>query len=590
MICGVFIIKTFFVTLKKNQIPYKGFFIFFIAASLITSASVVIGQIFVGEMGQAAYQFDTGAIVNFLLIFTAIMGVRAVFSALSALFLRRFEGHTEYSFRVNFAKFFLRLPFAMLEKTNSGKNLSVFVNDLPHAVQLVSFGVFSLIADSTLLIVVLVYMLYVNWFYTLIFLATFPVLTLLQILISTPIEKTAVKVREAESGFNAVVNDSLQNTATVIAYALEEELESRYVGAYKKYYASSMRLARTESVLEVSGFILSGLPLWVLFVASGFAVVNETMLISEFIVYTGIGLMASGWLMELAFRLASINIWAAGAKRLNRLTTGNEEAIEETVGNRQSRHSNGNISVAFENVNFAYTDDAPDVLQAVSFEIPAGSKVAIVGSSGSGKSTILKLLLGLYQPTSGKISVLGNDTTAIDKYTLRDFFAYVPQDSFLFPVSIGENITGKNDVSPQEQARLEQSCQDAGILDFINSLPEKFDSILSESAENISGGQRQRIAMARAFYKDAPIILFDEATSALDPTTEAEILKTLGGAAKEKTVIMVAHRASAQAFCDTVITMEELRSSTEESVDGLCPPERRGVGQNPIEMEEGKII
>ena len=212
--------------------------------------------------------------------------------------------------------------------------------------------------------------------------------------------------------------------------------------------------------------------------------------------------------------------------------------------------------MAFENVNFAYADDAPDVLRAVSFEIPAGSKVAIAGSSGSGKSTILKLLLGLYEPTSGKIRVLGNDAAAIGKYTLRDSFAYVPQDSFLFPVSIGENITGKNDISHQEQARLEQSCRDAGILDFINGLPEKFDSILSESAENISGGQRQRIAMARAFYKDAPIILFDEATSALDPTTEAGILETLESAAKEKTVIMAAHRAAAKAFCDTVITLE----------------------------------
>ncbi|MCL2285839.1 MAG: ABC transporter ATP-binding protein/permease [Firmicutes bacterium] len=547
----MFIIKTFFVTLRKNRIPYIGFVIFFITASLIVSASVVIGQIFIGEMGQAAYRFDTRAIVNFLLIFTAVMGVRAIFSALSALFLRRFEARADYSFRVNFAKFFLRLPFSRLEKTNSGENLSVFVNDLPQAVQFVSSGVFNLAADFTLLLVVLVYMFYVNWLYTLIFLAAFPVLTVLQILISIPIEKASEKVQETQAKFNAVVNDSLQNTSTVIAYALEEELESRYVHAYKKYYTSSMRLARMESILVVTGFVLSGLPLVALFISSGLAVVNEAMLISEFLVYTGIGMMATGWLMEFAETLAQLGIWMAGAKRLNEFTTGDEEKM-----GRSKISPKGNIAVAFENVNFAYADEA--VLQAVSFEIPQGSKVAIMGSSGSGKSTIIKLLLGLYKPTSGKIQVLGNDTIAVGKYALRNSFAYVPQDSFLFPVSIGENIIGKNtdDISPQEQAMLEKSCCDAGILDFINSLPENFNSILSESAENISGGQRQRIAMARAFYKNAPIVLFDEATSALDPTTEAEILKTLADATKDKTVIMVAHRAAAKAFCDTVITME----------------------------------
>ena len=543
---------TFFRTLRKNKIPFVGFFLYFIVASLIVSASYVIGQIFVGEMGQAAYQLDTTAIINLMLILTGIMGIRAVFASISALLLKRFEGGAEYSFRVNFAKFFLRQPFAKLEKTNSGENLSAFTNDLPHAVSLVSFGVVELIEDFTLLIAVLVYMFYMNWLYTLIFVAAFPVLALVQVAISSPIQKAARSAREAESGFNAVVNDSLQNTATVIAYSLEEELETRYVSAYKRYFIATMRQIRLVCTLVVAGFMVSAFPLVFLFIASGFAVVSETKLISEFIVYTGIGMMAANWLMNLAQALGGIGVWVAGAKRLIEITTGDAE----NIGEIQSISVNGKPAVVFESVDFAYAEDAPDALKSVSFEIPQGAKVAIVGGSGSGKSTILKLLLGLYEPKNGKISVLGNDTAEIGKHALRDSFAYVPQDSFLFPVSISENITGKTDISPQEQAKLEKSCRDAGILDFINGLPDAFGSVLSESAENISGGQRQRIAMARAFYKDAPIILFDEATSALDPTTEAEILKTLEEATKEKTVIMVAHRAAAKAFCSTVITME----------------------------------
>lgn len=543
--------KTLLATLKKNQTPYAGFFVFYIAAALIISATVIGGQILIGEMGQAAYQFDTSAIINFLLILTGVVFVRAFFSALSALLSGRFSGNAEYSLRMSFVKFFVRQPFAKFEKTSSGENLSVFTNDIPQATQLVSTGVLQIVSDFMLLFVVLGYMFYMNWLYTLIFVASFPVLVLIQVIVSVPIQKVQKIATDARAGFNAVVNDSLQNTATVISYALEDELESRYVSQYRKFFDARMIYIRRFAVLVLAGFIISVLPLIYLFIAAGFAVVNETMPISEFIVYTGIGTLAVGWLAELAQSLGGLSIWKASAKRLAETTTGDDE----NLGNREKIIPSGKLAVSFENISFSYAGDCPNVLSGVSFEIRQGAKVAIAGGSGSGKSTILKILLGLYEPEEGKVTVLGSDAAKIGKSTLREAFAYVPQDSFLFPVSIVENITNEKQVTHQNKGKLEKACSDAGILEFINSLPDGFDSILSESAENVSGGQRQRLAMARAFYKDSPIILFDEATSSLDPTTEAEILKTLENATKDKTVIMVAHRAAARAFCDTVITL-----------------------------------
>ena len=193
-------------------------------------------------------------------------------------------------------------------------------------------------------------------------------------------------------------------------------------------------------------------------------------------------------------------------------------------------------------------------LDGVSFEIKRGSRVAFVGGSGSGKSTVLKLLLGLYAPQEGTLSVMGANTADISLESLRDVFAYVPQDSFLFPEPISGNITGQSEVS--DKAKLEKACRDAGILEFIESLPEGFDSTLSESAENVSGGQKQRIALARAFYRDAPIILFDEATSALDPATETAVLQSFNALADDKTIIMVAHRLKAIDFCDSIIVLD----------------------------------
>jgi len=549
---GVCAIKTFFATLRKNHIPFVGFFLFYIASSLIIPVTYIIAQTITGEMGQAAYAFDTVAIVRFLFLLTAVIGVRAVFSALDALLSGRFVGKVGYNFRVNFAKFFLRQPFAKFEKTNSGQSLSVFTNDLPEAVEHVRYAVVWMIYNLTLFLVILAYMFYFNWLYTLIFVISIPVFALVQIAISVPIQKISRKVNEARDGFNVAINDSLQNIATVISYNLEDEMENRYISAYKKFSIASMLRVRLYSTLVLAGMIFSALPLIFLFIASGLAVVNGTMLISEYIVYTSIGIMAARVLMSLAEAIGGIGAGRAGTLRLNETTTGEAE----NIGDNQSLAISGKTAVEFENITFSYAVDAPDVLHNVSIEISQYAKVAIVGGSGSGKSTILKLLLGLYEPNSGKISVLGNDIAKIGKYALRDSIAYVPQDSFLFPVSVCENITGKNVLTSQEQDKLEKVCQDAGILDFINSLPSKFDSILSESSENISGGQRQRVAMARAFYKDAPIILFDEATSSLDPITEDEILKSLENATKDKTVIMVAHRVAARAFCNTVITME----------------------------------
>jgi len=552
---GVYVIKTFFATLRKNKIPFVGFFMFYVVAALIIPVTYIIAQIITGEMGQAAYELDTTAIIRFLIILTIVMGVRAVFSALDDLLLGRFVGKVGYSFRVNFAKFFLRQPFAKFEKNNSGQSLSVFTNDLPEAVEHVRYGMVWLIYNLALFLVIIVYMFYFNWLYTLIFVVAIPVLALVQIAISAPIQKISREVNEARDGFNATVNDSLQNIATVISYNLEEEMENRYISAYSKFSLASMIRVRLYSSLVLAGMIFSALPLIFLFIASGLAVAGGTMLISEYIVYTTIGVMAASVLMSLAEAIGGVGAGNAGTLRLNETTTGEAE----NIGSNQGLGISGETAVAFDNITFAYAEDLPDVLHDVSIEIPRHAKVAIVGGSGSGKSTILKLLLGLYEPKSGKINVLGNDTATIGKYALRDSIAYVPQDSFLFPASICENITGKNVITSQEHTKLEKVCQDAGILDFINSLPNRFDNILSESSENISGGQRQRIAMARAFYKDAPIILFDEATSSLDPITESEILKSLENATKDKTVIMVAHRAAARAFCDTVITMEEGR-------------------------------
>jgi len=277
----------------------------------------------------------------------------------------------------------------------------------------------------------------------------------------------------------------------------------------------------------------------------------------------------------LSQRQNEVQTAAAGAKRLREIMIAEQENIEiGAISESLTQANNSDIAIAMDNLTFAYSneEDVPPTLDGITFQIKKGSRVAFIGGSGSGKSTILKLLMGLYTPQSGDIHIMGHNASDICLRSLRDSLAYVPQDSFLFPETIAQNISGENEVS--DLPRLEKACSDAGILDFIKSLPNGYDSELGESAENISGGQKQRIALARALYKNSPIILFDEATSALDPATESEILTTFDAHTKNKTVLMVAHRLRAIGFCDIIAVMDKgklVSKGTHSELYGVCP-------------------
>ncbi|MCL2286551.1 MAG: ABC transporter ATP-binding protein/permease [Firmicutes bacterium] len=576
-----------FKTLSKHHQRYKGFLVFYLFLALVISVATVIGTRITGDMAQAALDFDTATLLQFLGIITGLMVIRVVASGASALLLGRFAGRAGYRFRDNFAKYFLQKPFAKFEGVNSGESLSVYANDLPAAVELVSNGGLRFMADIISLVVTFVYMLTLTPFLTLIFFASFPVLAAMQIALAIPIQKKQIKRSEARAELTAVVNDSLQNTSTIAAYSLEEVMKKRCTTSLENVVAATKGYASSLLPLVMAGQIASLTPLLIVIAIAANRVIGGTMNVAEFVAFLSLAGEAGSWLAMLSQRQNNIQTAAAGAKRLMDTMDGEEEDFSSG----KSLAINGGHAIAAANLSFAYPErkngenhvsegesetsaetEIPLALDNVSFQINKGSRVAFVGGSGSGKSTVLKLLLGLYQPQSGSLSVMDTDISDISLESLRGTFAYVPQDSFLFPESIGANITG--DEVPTDMQRLEKACKDAGILEFILNLPDKFNAVLSESAENISGGQKQRIALARAFYRNAPIILFDEATSALDPSTEAAVLKSFDALGPDTTVVLVSHRVKPISFCDTIIVMDNGKIAAIGSHDQLlntCP-------------------
>lgn len=246
---------------------------------------------------------------------------------------------------------------------------------------------------------------------------------------------------------------------------------------------------------------------------------------------------------------SGISEFTANMRRVKSLLE-DEELEKEKFGTKEYKNIKGNIE--FKNVTFAYSKDK--ILNDISFEIKAKKKNALVGMSGSGKTTIFKLLLKQYDNYDGQILIDGYDIRDFSEKSLRNAISVVNQEPMLFNMSIKENLLMVKPDATDEQ--IQQACKLASIHDFIETLPHKYDEILLENNNNISVGQKQRIAIARSILKDTPIILFDEVTSALDKESKKNIEETINKIAKVKTVVVIAHTLDSIDNFDNIVCLK----------------------------------
>ena len=382
----------------------------------------------------------------------------------------------------------------------------------------------------------------VSWKLTLIGFAIVPVLAVFQFLTGKPIARLGQKRSVAEGQANALFMDLVGGLSLIKIFRAEKELSAKYERQVEKTVSANVKSFALEFIMNPLQILMGYLPGIIILIAGSSMVLKEEMTIGMLFSYILLSTGALDVVSGLSWQVRNIYETVGISKRIFEIWDVEEEKDTGTVcGKRNS------IPVEFEKVCFGYYG-GQQVLHEVSFTISAGENVAIVGASGSGKSTVMKLLSGFYGKDSGSIKIYGNELEEWDKGKLREHMSYVGQDTYLFPGSIYDNVALADENAGKQQ-----------VLDVIRAVGlDKLDlySPVGERGVMLSGGQRQRVAVARALLKKADILLLDEPTAALDTESEYYVKEAVDRFAGGRTCITIAHRLSTIYHADKILCMK----------------------------------
>ncbi|NJC25550.1 ABC transporter ATP-binding protein [Neolewinella antarctica] len=459
----------------------------------------------------------------------------------------------------------LRLEVPFFESNRVGELSSRITNDITQIQSVFALTLAEFLRQSIILLGAIVYIFFTMSKLALISLAIFPVVVIAAMFFGRYIRKMTKARQEQLAASNVIVEESLQSITTVKAYTNEEFELDRYARSIDETVRISLKTASARGLF--SAFIVT-----VMFGALFYIVYRATLLVQSgdlpvgdlfsFVIFVA---LIGGSIASLgSFYTEIVSALGASDRVVDILESEEVEAIpnpalpNSTAPATTHKKSKFHGDIVYRNVRFNYpTRPDVEVLKSISLEVRQGQKVALVGASGSGKSTIVKLLLRFYPLTSGQISVDGRDVNEFDLHDFREQLALVPQEVMLFGGTIRENIAYGSLNASEELIR--EAAHKANALDFIDKFPEGFDTVVGDRGIQLSGGQRQRVAIARAILKDPAILLLDEATSSLDAESERVVQEALNRLMEGRTSIIIAHRLATIREVDCIYVIENGR-------------------------------
>ena len=536
--------------IKPYRLQYALGFIFLV---LSTGTTLSFGLV-IREVTSVLERKSTYTIDNIILFFVGVLVIQAVLSFFRIYFFAQVSERSMADVRRIVYSKIITLPIPFFEQRRVGELTSRISADVSQLQDVLSLTLAEFFRQIATLIVGTTIILYVSWKLTLFMLATFPVLMVAAIFFGRFIRKISRQAQDELANANVIVEETLQSVHVVKAFTNERFEINRYSAALQRVVTIALRASRFRGgFVSFVIFALFGGIVGVLWYGGNLVLSGEMALadLITFIFYTG---FIGGSVGGMGDMYAQIQKTIGSSERILEILDEKAEVDVTTPPPALAVPVRGDV--VFDDVQFSYPARPDiDVLKGVTLRVDSGRKIALVGQSGAGKSTIVQLLMRYYQLSGGRITVDGRNINDFDITDLRQNIAIVPQEVMLFGGTIKENIAyGKPDATTDE---IMEAARKANALEFIESFPEKFETVVGERGVKLSGGQRQRVAIARAILKDPAILILDEATSSLDAASERLVQEALDELMQNRTTIIIAHRLATIRKVDRIYVLRE---------------------------------
>jgi len=462
----------------------------------------------------------------------------------------------EYDLKNDVFEHYQRLDRAFYKRNSTGDLMNRISEDVGKVRMYLGPAVMYTINLVVLFVMCIGFMLHVNTELTLWTLAPLPIMSVVIYYVSDVINRKSTAVQEQQSRLSTLAQESFSGIRVLKAYAKEPMAIERFREAADEYRARSLSQAKVDAVFMPAIMLLIGVSTVVTILVGGIKLINGDPSvtvgnIAEFVIYVNMltwPFASVGWVTSLIQQASASMTRIDEFKSSVPVIADEADELREVWG-----------AIAFNNVTFTYPDTGITALDNVSFEVPVGGTMAVVGHTGSGKSTLVDLIGRLHDPMSGQVLIDGVDARRIKLEKLRQSLGTVPQDVFLFSDTIRNNIGFRLDSGIDAEERIIQAARMAQVHSDIIGFPKGYDTILGERGITLSGGQKQRVSIARAIIARPRILLFDDALSAVDTATEEAILRELRSVMKGRTTVIISHRISAVRDADQILVLDHGR-------------------------------